>query len=228
MNDASKFVTVPVPQNKRILDLAGQRFTRWFVVGFNSVSRHKTWWLCRCDCGLEKLVDACSLRTGKSQSCGCYRSEATTRRMMKHGKAYHPLYSCWKDMLTRCYKPNHKHFKSYGGRGIKVCERWHKCANFIEDMGPKPSARHTLERIDNSKGYEPGNCKWATRIEQANNTRTCRMINLHGETRTLSSWCHQLGFGVSTIRWRMDHGMNAEEAFSQPINKAFSRKRHGA
>ena len=127
---------------------------------------------CSCDCGNEKITLMSSLRNNKCISCGCYQKEVAT----KHGKGYHYLYGCWSDMKQRCYNQKNKHYKDYGGRGIKVCDRWlESFLFFLEDMGERPSGM-SLDRINNNGNYEPLNCRWATNKEQVNNRRNTKSV----------------------------------------------------
>lgn len=126
-------------------------------------------------------------------------------------------YICWKHMIARCTKKSEKAFPSYGGRGIKVCPRWLKSfGDFLADMGLRPSAKHTIERVNNNGNYEPGNCVWATRRDQSNNIRTNRVIEHQGERLTLAQWTAKLGFKRGFIVSRLDRGWTFEAAITVP------------
>lgn len=153
-------------------DLSGQRFGRLLALHSPARDRHHNrLWLCRCDCGTEKLVKSGALTGGNTASCGCLHREVMTPHGATVGGKRSPEYLAWGHMRRRCQDPQHPQFRNYGGRGIAVCERWQEFQNFLADMGARPSPRHSLDRIDNDGSYEPGNCRWATKDVQQHNRR---------------------------------------------------------
>jgi hypothetical protein len=130
----------------------------------------------------------------------------------------HPLYSIWQLMLTRCRNPNHPYFRVYGGRGITVCARWHDFKLFLEDMGPRPPG-HSIDRIDNDGNYEPGNCRWATPLQQSRNSSWNRMVTYNGETKCAAEWAEALNLPYKTLTARLRAGWSAERALLEPVNK---------
>ena len=157
------------------INITGGRYGRWFVIKREANDNNENpRWLCRCDCGTERIVIAGALKNGRSKSCGCYLKEQAIKTNTTHGRCETPAYRSWKSIKNRCINPKATGYKYWGGRGIKVCERWYKFENFYIDMGDRPEGM-SIDRIDNDGNYEPGNCRWATRIEQNQNTRSNRI-----------------------------------------------------
>jgi hypothetical protein len=122
-------------------------------------------------------------------------------------------YNCWNSMMVRCRSTKSKR---YGGRGIKVCERWQTFENFYADMGPRPTENHSLDRINNEGNYEPSNCRWATWTQQARNKSNCHVLTVGSESFTIAEWAERTGIGKTTIRERIRRGWSPERATSTP------------
>jgi hypothetical protein len=135
----------------------------------------------------------------------------------RHGMGKSTEYNSWIAMRRRCNDPHCDSYQSYGGSGVTVCERWDASfVDFLADMGMKPTREHTIDRIDSSGNYEPGNCRWATKIEQSRNTASVRLVTLSGKTLPISSWAQQLGLSVPTVFGRIRRGWSAERALTTP------------
>lgn len=166
-----------------------------------------------CDCGAVKEMSIPNVAMGKSISCGCFAREATGDRARTHGMTGTPEYRSWRAMWNRCTNEKLERYPRYGGRGIRVCDRWKSFENFYADMGPRPSAKHSLERDEVDGNYEPGNCRWATTKEQSRNTSTNLFVKYRGERKCVADWCEQLGIPYSTFIQRLRRGIPLEQVF---------------
>jgi hypothetical protein len=199
----------------KFIDLTGQKFNRLSVVkyiGKNNLGQSV--WECLCDCGNKKITAGSSLKRSLVKSCGCLRAEksritAGQNRAVKHGRTGTAEYVAWQAMKKRCYWKGDPYYYCYGAIGIIVCERWvNSFENFFEDMGPRPSSKHSVDRFPNKKGnYEPSNCRWATNKEQANNKTDNRILEYKGERMTVAQWSDrihvELGINRHTIYSRL-------------------------
>lgn len=208
------------------IDTLGQRFGALTVIKRGddyappSGARHVMRWLCRCDCGEERLHTGAILRAGRAKSCGCLRNDGHAGATHGHSRVGRvvPEYNAWIKLKSRCENTSDRFFCDYGARGITVCDRWrHDFPAFLADMGPRPSPRHSIDRIDNARGYEPGNCRWATASEQARNTRRVHPVTAFGVTRILIEWQEATGIPAHVIRKRLRRGWDAERSVSEPV-----------
>lgn len=201
----------------------GQRFGRLLVIDrLASDGRGNSKWLCQCDCGKQSTPLGQSLRSGVTVSCGCAASEINSRRATTHGASGTREYKAWHAMIQRCTNPKHHKWHRYGGRGISVCERWKSYEMFLEDMGPRPTGM-TLDRQENDGNYEPGNCRWATPLQQASNRSTNRHVSVGSETLTASEASRRLGPNRSTVSRRIRDGWSPDVAANAPINSKRER-----
>ena len=184
------------------IGLVGRRFGRLVVI--SEQSRNK-WgqviWECLCDCGNKTTPLGMSLKNGNTKSCGCLSKDVPHH--ITHGMSRTPIYRVWASIIGRCYSKTHTSYINYGGRGITVCGRWMQFENFYADMGERPKGL-TIERIDNGKGYYPDNCKWATRKDQARNTRRNRLVSYGGKKQCLIEWAEELGISQYALKYRLD------------------------
>lgn len=205
--------------------LVGQRFGRLLVASFAGSRNGKREWLCRCDCGQERIVRTQDLRTSNQRSCGCLAREKLVQRSTTHGAAHRnaetPEYRAWMSMMTRCFNPRRREWKDYGGRGITVCDRWrHDFSTFLSDVGLKPSPRHQLDRIDNDGHYEPRNVRWASPLEQARNQRGNVILEFNGERRCVAEWALLIGVSQYTLYNRIRAGWSVERILTTPRKSA--------
>jgi len=218
-------------KDNEVLDLTAQKFGRLIAVSRAETKEGKpTKWLCLCKCGNKKVVETRALRSGATVSCGCYNKEVNLKKNTKHGYAKRcqigPEYKAWAAMKQRCYNQNNQYWTDYGGRGIKVCKRWlNSFENFFNDMGKRPSEKHSIDRIDNNKNYSPANCHWATAKQQCNNTRKNIFITINGIKKTRKQWCNIYNIDESTVAWRIKHGWPVKKAFTSPPYTRYNAKK---
>lgn len=213
------------------IEMTGQIFGGLTVIG-KSIEKRKfrgARWICQCQCGTLTTVSRTALITGNTKSCGCLRIDYLRKVATTHGKSTVGLaeYQTWQAMKNRCRGRKNKSYARYGGRGIRVCDRWlNSFETFLADMGRRPSNKHTLERINNDGNYCPENCRWETRHKQARNTSRNRMIAHDGITLCLTDWANKLGIRFSVLRHRIFVAKwPIEKAMTVSVGSGFSRRR---
>lgn len=196
----------------------GDRYGRLTVLGEVGRDKHNKRCLsCLCDCGNTTVVELNSIRTGNTTSCGCYALEVSRKINTTHGKTKTCLYNSWRGMKDRCINPNSTNYSNYGGRGIKVCDEWQVFDEFLKWAINNGYVKGlSIERINNNGNYEPGNCRWATRIEQNNNRRTNHMITFNGKTKSTTEWSRITGINYRTLKSRLETGWTVEDALLTP------------
>ena len=208
--------------SKRI-ELEGKIFGRLKVVEYIGDRKYK----CKCNCGKTKNINTYSLRSGVTSSCGCYQKERASFANYKHGMKDKNFYNSWSAMKQRCLYKKAICYKNYGGRGIKICKKWLDFMNFKEDMYKsyldhfKRYGRRntTLDRIDNNGNYCKESCRWATALQQNNNSRNCTVIRYKGEQHTISEWALILNMCYTTLQVRLYKGWTAKRAIEKPIGR---------
>lgn len=203
---------------KSRIDITGQKFNRLTAVEPHHRSAGRKWhWVFVCECGIRKILDANHVRYGAVKSCGCLKSEVTIAKNTKHGLSRTSEYTIWRDMIRRCNQVRRDDFCNYGGRGIKVCQRWVESFEaFLEDMGRRPSQYHSVDRKDNDGDYMPGNCHWADKKTQARNRRTNRVIEYNGKSMIVAAWAEVSGLTESAICSRLKRGWSVERTLTTP------------
>lgn len=217
----------------KFIDRTGQIFGRLTVVYPITKDGRKVW-VCRCQCGKDKTVRASELTQGKTQSCGCLRSECTSQRRTTHGCSDKNKkimeYRTWDAMKDRCINTKSKAYSEYGGRGIVICDHWRDhFDNFLQDMGKKPTKNHSIDRKNNDGHYScghcdqcasngwPANCRWATRSEQSSNRRNNRVLEFNGRSQIMVRWAEELSIGIGTLYGRLKLGWSVERTLTTPI-----------
>jgi hypothetical protein len=219
----------PLAVTRPRLDLVGQKFGRLTVVA-RAPAKNSGMQLCRCECGKITKVTTGSIRSGGVVSCGCRRREHWNSFSRVHGQTRSRTWWSWQSMISRCTIRRAVGWKSYGGRGIRVCKRWRGkrgFEKFLADMGERPVGR-TLDRKKVNGNYTPNNCRWATNLQQANNTRKTRYISMSGEKLSVSEWSVRTGISRYTIIARIETGWNAQRALTQPVDYRKSGRKRAA
>lgn len=199
------------------INLTGLRFGRLVVISIATPGT-RTIWNCLCDCGSSVVVNGHCLRHGNTRSCGCIHREQLILRNTTHGHRYNKIYRVWYAMRERCGRKTDKFYADYGGRGIKVCDRWQTFENFLADMGT-PAEGMQIDRINNDGNYEPSNCRWVTRTENASNKRNNKVIEYNGRTMTVSAWEKELKLKAGTIKQRLYLGWDFKRAIETKVRR---------
>ncbi len=191
------------PLNKfRKENLLGKTFGKLLVVKFAGTgtgTKTRSYWECKCSCGKTTIVERWKLCNGYTRSCSCLRGNSGRI----HGLYGTSEHNSWASMRKRCLDTNWHAYHRYGGRGIKICKRWESFLNFLKDMGAKPSAKHSLDRINNDKDYCPSNCRWATPLQQGGNTSRVIFLEHDGKRQSLPDWAREKNIKRATLRARI-------------------------
>ena len=185
----------------------------------------RQYWNCLCDCGAYKVIMAYSFVKSLTRSCGCLNRETLDLKVSSSWKNKSRLYDIWRHIIIRCEDHKCRAYPRYGGRGIKICEEWkndyESFKKWSEDNGYNDTL--TIDRIDNNQGYNPSNCRWATRKEQQRNKTNNRLIEYNGETKCIGEWVEILGIRENVLRFRIENGWSIERAFTTPV-KAYKKR----
>lgn len=215
----------------KLKDLTGQTFGRLTVLYrgpdyLKNSGRKEVTWICQCSCGNPELKTVAANHLGRTtQSCGCYGKEKSKEGYPVHGQSGTRTYRIYHGMLQRCGNENTARYSDYGGRGITVCDRWKEnYMHFVEDMGVCPP-KHSIERVDNNKGYEPGNCQWATTKEQSRNRRSNRHVYVKGRRWILADLAIEFSLNIMTLHSRLSRGLSEEELVA-PVTRGGRKERN--
>lgn len=201
----------------------GDVFTFLTVIKYVGKTKfYKRIWECNCRCGKTKTVIEDNLLRKTTKSCGCWSRQYLKTIRSKYdrtGKKLPGELISWRHMISRCNDPKNNRFKSYGGRGIRVCDRWlNSFSNFLSDMGPKPSHKHSLDRFPDTNGnYDVSNCRWATSVQQAYNKTVNITFEMDGATKCLAEWCFEKKMPYHTVFARLKRGFSFHEAITRPV-----------
>lgn len=208
-----------MPPTGRVIPLIGLRFGALVPIARAGSQRRYAMWLCACDCGQQVTVRSDHLLYGVKKACQINNHRWRVPKPPGVTTKYRSEFKSWEHMRRRCNDPKEKTYANYGGRGIKVCARWGKFANFIADMGPKPSPKHTIDRKNNNGNYTPKNCWWATPRQQSRNTRRSVFVRYEGKRVLLCDLVEQLGLNRQMVYGRLKIGWSLKDALSLPVRK---------
>lgn len=207
-------------------DYTGERFGKLLVIGV-SERKDKTghkFYRCLCDCGKEKDISGSHLATGASKSCGCEVGSSAKKRNTTHGMSHSRLFSIWMGMKKRCTNANDRSYKHYGGRGINICDEWK--ADFMSFYDWSINNGYTedlsIDRIDVNGNYEPSNCRWVSRLEQAKNKRSNHEVTINGKTQLITDWCKESPVTATTVYARLRQGYKVKDAIFMPDQRRTS------
>ncbi len=220
-----------LPTHKTFVNLTEKRFGRLIVIAFAGMAKYGVRWTCNCDCGKTIEVYAAALNAGRAQSCGCYRYDRARSVNTTHGHfrgaTKSPEFEAYCGMIRRCSRPSNV-AHNYRDRGICVATEWigkGGFERFLAHVGLKPTPKHSIDRIDNDKGYEPGNVRWATQKQQCRNKRTNRLETIDGVTRCVSEWAEIHGIDRSQLRYQLGRGVSITEAIERCKNKPIQKRK---
>lgn len=211
----NKYIMSAYNKNEEFI---GRKFGRLTVLAQAGTTKdHRQKWLCECECGKIKAIIGKDLKSGHTRSCGCLALETFKTKATTHGMTKTKEYRAWCLMKNRCYQKKNNRYQYYGGKGIKVCDRWLNCfEKFYNDMGKCPDG-YSIDRIDPNKDYSPENCRWADTYTQANNKTNCTFIEYNGEKKTITQWARAIGMNSEVLRRRIkQYHWSIEKAITTP------------
>lgn len=210
----------------QFIDETGNKYGRLTILSFSNFKAEsngrRPYWNCQCECGETVQRSSHSMKSGRTSSCGCLRREMTVKRNTTHGQAVRKQqtdeYNTWCEIIKRTTNPKCSQYPDYGGRGIAMCPEWRNSfESFLAEVGKKPSKLHSINRINNEKSYEPGNCCWSTRAEQNRNKRNNVMITHDGVTMCAADWCEKTKIKVPTFHSRLNRGWSFKKTITTPV-----------
>ena len=205
--------------SKSIQLQAGQKFGRLTIISLHHISnipKSREFYLCKCDCGNETVVEKWNLKTKHTTSCGCFAKDLKSKIKSIHGLSKHKIYGIWVGMKNRCYNKNEPVYYRYGGRDIIVCDEWKNdfMAFYNWSMANGYQEGLTIDRINNNGNYEPSNCRWITRKEQCRNRSTNKIFSYNGKSYCVMEWAKKIGIKYHTLLHRLNSGWEIERAFN--------------